>query len=96
MWSSLKRNVEQATLFPNESELHDLFKLMNMCSPNAPAVRNYNVFSLPHFLSNYKPNLELAALLHYQQDLERLFHFERDLNHAQKSATEFGKMSIQS
>lgn len=79
--SSLKRKVEQGTLFPNESELHDLFKLMNMCLPNAPVVHNYNVFSLPLFLSNYKANLELAALLHYQQGLERLFHFERDLNH---------------
>ena len=52
MWSSLKRNVEQGTLLPNESESHGLFKLMNMCSLNTPTVHNYNVFSLPHFLSN--------------------------------------------
>lgn len=37
-----------------------------------------------------------SCFLHYQQGLEKLSHLQRNLNHAQKKAIDFGKMNMQS
>lgn len=63
-----------------------------LCESERACKAETEIKTLKEALSAVQVDLE-AALLHYQQSLEKLSSLERDLNHAQKNATELDEQA---